>query len=199
MFRSSYLSATILALRIEDLKHEYHRTALAAHSGRPRPYIAVDAHRPGDSSVFSPQRQERLKEKILLSAALKFGKSKEELAATRQSRPCPLLEEDKCVVYPWRPLTCRAMHSLDREHCRASHTAGDLRSDEYYLHRYTFPLSLAAGFTEGFRALDCQSATLDLSQALREVLLEPHLGERWLKGEMVFNNLFPGEHLSQEI
>ena len=143
---------------------------------------------------FPPQRQERLKEKILLSAALKFGKSKEELAASRQSRPCPLLEEDKCVVYPWRPLTCRAMHSLDREHCRTSHAAGDLRSDEYYLHRYTFLLSLAAGLTEGFRALDCQSATLDLSQALREVLLEPHLGERWLKGEMVFNNLFPGEH-----
>ena len=72
---------------------------------------------------FPPQRQERLKEKILLSAALKFGKSKEELAATRQSRPCPLLEEDKCVVYPWRPLTCRAMHSLDREHCRTSQAA----------------------------------------------------------------------------
>jgi Fe-S-cluster containining protein len=135
---------------------------------------------------FSPQRQARLKEKILKAAALKTGKSTAELAATRQTRPCPLLEEDKCVVYPWRPLTCRAMHSLDREHCRTSHAAGSLLHDEYYQHRYTFTLSLAAGLTEGFRALGCQAATLELSQALREVLLEPPLTERWLKGEEVF-------------
>jgi Fe-S-cluster containining protein len=147
---------------------------------------------------FSPQRQERLKEKILISAALKFGKSTAELAATRQARPCPLLEEDKCVVYPWRPLSCRAMHSLDREHCRTSHAEGDLRSDEYYLHRYTFPLSLAAGLTEGFGAVGCQAATLELSQALREVLWEPHLMERWLRGEEVFNHPLSGEHQSQE-
>jgi Fe-S-cluster containining protein len=147
---------------------------------------------------FPPPRQARLKEKILFSAALKSGKSTEELAATRQARPCPLLEEDKCVVYPWRPLTCRAMHSLDREHCRTSHAGGDLRSDAYYLHRYIFTLSLATGLTEGFGAVGCQSATLELSQALREVLWEPHLGEGWLRGEEVFNHLFSGEPQSQE-
>ena len=141
------------------------------------------------SQYFSPQKQERLREKTLRMAALKVGKTKEELAAARQSQPCPLLEEDKCVVYPWRPFMCRAMHSLDREHCRRSFAAGDLSKDDYYLHRYVFPLSLSAGLTEGFREVGCQTPVLELTQALGQVLLEPWLAERWLAGEDVFTDL----------
>jgi Fe-S-cluster containining protein len=131
-------------------------------------------------------RQEHLKERVLRCAALKVGKSQAELAAARKSQPCPLLEGDRCAVYPWRPLTCRAMHSLDREHCRKSFTAGDLSGDEYYLHRYVFPLSISAGLTAGFEALGCQSPVLELSQALGEAMLDPGLSERWLAGEKVF-------------
>jgi len=135
------------------------------------------------SLYFPPPKQERLKEKTLRTAALKIGKSKAELAAMRRTQPCPLLEEDRCLVYPWRPLMCRAMHSLDREHCRTSFAAGDLALDEYYLHRYIFPMSVSAGLTEGFRAIGCQTPVLELSQILGQVLLEPRLPERWLAGE----------------
>ena len=133
-----------------------------------------------------PPKQERLKEKALRMAAFKVGKTKAELAASRKSQPCPLLEGDRCALYPWRPLMCRAMHALDREHCRQSFTAGDLAGDEYYLHRYVFPMSVSAGLSAGFEALGCQAAVLELSQALGEVLLEPRLAERWLAGEKVF-------------
>ena len=119
-------------------------------------------------------------------AALKFGKSKAEVAAMRQTQPCPLLAEEKCLVYPWRPFMCRAMHSLNREHCRTSCAAGDLSGDEYYLHRYVFPMSVSAGLSEGFRAVGCQTPVLELSQALGQALLEPRLAERWLAGENVF-------------
>jgi Fe-S-cluster containining protein len=136
---------------------------------------------------FAPQKQELIKERTLRSAALKVGKSKEELAAARETLPCPLLEDDKCAVYPWRPLTCRAMHALSREHCRASLAAGDLSGEEYYLHRYVFPLSLSAGLLEGFGAAGCQAKVLDLTTALAQVLLEPGLAERWLAGEEVFS------------
>lgn len=138
------------------------------------------------SQFFSPRKLERLKEKAAVSAALKVGKTREELAASRQERPCPLLEQDRCAAYPWRPLMCRAMHSLDREHCRQSLVAGDLSSDEYHLHRYVFTFSMVRGLMEGFRRAGCQPGTLELSQALRDVLLEPRLGERWLRGEEVF-------------
>jgi Fe-S-cluster containining protein len=134
----------------------------------------------------SPRRLEGLREKTLRMAALKVGKSKEELAAARQTQPCPLLAEDKCVVYPWRPLMCRAMHSLDREHCRLSFAAGDLSGDEYYLHRYVFPLSLSAGLAAGFREAGCQTPALELTRTLGQILLEPRLAERWLAGENVF-------------
>jgi Fe-S-cluster containining protein len=139
------------------------------------------------SQFFAPQKQELFKEKILRSAALKVGKNKKELAAARRSQPCPLLAEDKCVVYPWRPFMCRAMHSLDREHCRRSFTAGDLSGeDEYYLHRYVFPMSVSAGLAAGFREAGRITPVLELSQALGRVLLEPWLADHWLAGEKVF-------------
>ena len=133
-----------------------------------------------------PAKQERLTEKALRMAALKVGKTKAELAAARKSQPCPLLEEERCAVYPWRPLMCRAMHALDREHCRQSFTAGDLSGDEYYLHRYVFAMSVSAGLSAGFETLGCQAPALELSLALGEALLEPRLAERWLAGEKVF-------------
>lgn len=136
---------------------------------------------------FPPPKQERIKEKTLRTAALKVGKSREELAAIRETLPCPLLEEDRCAVYPWRPLTCRAMHALNREHCQISFDAGDLSAGEYYLHRYVFPLSLSAGLLEGFGAAGCQAKVLDLTAALAQALLEPTLAERWLAGEEVFS------------
>ncbi len=135
---------------------------------------------------FSPQKQASLKEKTLRTAALKVGKSKRELASARQTQPCPLLVEDRCEAYPWRPFMCRAMHSLDQEHCRASFTAGDLSGDEYYLHRYVFPMSLSAGLAAGFKEMGCKTPVLELTRALGQVLLEPWLAERWLAGENVF-------------
>jgi Fe-S-cluster containining protein len=135
---------------------------------------------------FPPARQELVKERTLRSAAFKVGKSKAELAAKRKSQPCPLLEDDKCLVYPWRPLMCRAMHSLNREHCSRSLAAGDLSGEEYYLHRYIFPMSVSLGLAEGFREAGCQSPVLELSQALGMALLEPGMPDRWLDGEEVF-------------
>jgi Fe-S-cluster containining protein len=137
---------------------------------------------------FAPAKLERIKERTLRTAAHKVGKTKPDLAAARQAHPCPLLEEDRCVVYPWRPLMCRAMHSLDREHCRASFAAGDLSGEQYYLHRYVFPMSISAGLTEGFHELCCQMPVLDLARALGQALLEPWLAERWLQGEKVFDD-----------
>jgi Fe-S-cluster containining protein len=135
---------------------------------------------------FSPQKQESLKEKMLRSAALKAGKSKSDLAATRQTLPCPLLADDRCVAYPWRPFMCRAMHALDQEHCRTSFDAGDLSGDEYYLHRYVFLMSLHAGLTAGFQEVGCIMPVLEMTQALGQVMLAPGLAERWLAGENVF-------------
>ena len=138
------------------------------------------------SQYFSPRKLEILKEKILRTAALKVGKSKAELAAARQSLPCPLLAEDKCAAYPWRPFMCRAMHSLDQEHCRTSFMADDLsREDTYYLHRYVFPMSLSTGLAAGFQEVGCTTPVLELTQALGQVLLAPWLAERWLAGEKV--------------
>jgi Fe-S-cluster containining protein len=138
------------------------------------------------SEYFSPRKLVLLKEKTLRTGALKVGKTKAELAAKRQTQPCPLLAEDRCVAYTWRPFMCRAMHSLDQEHCRTSFTAGDLSGDAYYLHRYVFPMSVSAGLAAGFQEVGCLTPVLELTRALGQALLSPWLAERWLAGEDVF-------------
>lgn len=140
------------------------------------------------NQFVAPHKLAPLREKVLLAAARKTGKTKAELAALDPKIPCPLLAEDRCVAYPWRPLMCRAMHSLDREHCRASLLSGEeFGGDEFHLHRYIFTFSIVAGLRQGFQALGCQTEVLELSQGLREILLNPGIGERWLLGERVFS------------
>jgi Fe-S-cluster containining protein len=139
------------------------------------------------NQFLAPRKLEALRGKVLLVAACKAGKSREELAALQPKKPCPLLSDHRCLAYPWRPLMCRAMHSLDRESCRASLTADQVTGgDEFHLHRYIFTFSIVAGLRQGFQVLGCQTGVLELSQGLREILLNPHLGELWLRGERVF-------------
>jgi Fe-S-cluster containining protein len=147
------------------------------------------------TQFYSPEKQDSIREKTARMAALKAGKSPPELAAGRLARPCPLLEADRCGIYPWRPLMCRAMHALDAEHCRRTLLAGDLAADDCYLHRYVFTFSIAHGLTEGFKTLGCRPGTLELTQALRDVLQEPDLLRRWLRGKDVFGATSPSPPL----
>lgn len=40
---------------------------------------------------------------------------------TRESFPCPLLQDDRCSVYEVRPLTCRGYNSTSVDACRKAH------------------------------------------------------------------------------
>jgi Fe-S-cluster containining protein len=134
---------------------------------------------------FSPEEKQGLQQRLAEALALTAGKGKKEVALMRGALPCPLLRQERCAVYPVRPLLCRAMHSLDAEQCRM-----DLRSPvchfEFYSHRYEIALSVSAGLAAGCRAGGCQSGALDLARALHDYFAHPRPLEAWLEGEQVF-------------
>jgi len=128
----------------------------------------------------------------LLLGALKEEKARlqalrpEELARRRREFPCPLLVGEHCSVYPVRPLMCRAMHSLDQEHCRRSLASPELLPDRYYQHRHDFALALSRGLREAAAQAGLQAGVLGLTAALADVLATPDALTSWLAGERIF-------------
>ncbi|MBM4275628.1 MAG: hypothetical protein FJ134_14380 [Deltaproteobacteria bacterium] len=135
---------------------------------------------------FSPEEKTRLLARIDRNLKLKAGKDKKEIAAIRHKLPCPFLRAKKCSVYPARPLLCRAMHSLNAEHCRQE-ILSPLSHFEFYSHRYEIILSVIAGLDAGCRALGCQSRALDLARAVRDFVQSPGPMEEWIRGKTVFS------------
>ncbi len=148
------------------------------------PEIMVIGHFIG-TRFSHPQRQ-------WLAANVKFrwsrqaGLSKVQLAARRREHPCPLLVEDRCMVYPVRPLTCRAMHAVDEQTCRTSLETGELIPDQYYQEPHNLALAISRGLRTGAAQAGLQADTLGLVASLGEFFLREDTLARWLAGEVVF-------------
>jgi Fe-S-cluster containining protein len=115
--------------------------------------------------------------------------------ATRTERsPCLFLIEERCQVYPIRPMRCRAQHSADRDACERHYlgkqTTMPLLREPALLYK-----SLQIGMRLGLRVAGLQDERLALDGALRLVLLENENAFReWLAGEPVFKGIaFPEE------
>jgi Fe-S-cluster containining protein len=135
---------------------------------------------------FSAAEKKVLLDRVARTLARTAGQSKAAIAARRGDLPCPLLRDRQCMVYPVRPLVCRAMHGLDAARCEAELQSGSLAASSYYAHRHEIAVSVSAGVREGCRAAGCQSDTLNLAQALHDFFTQDNPAERWIIGEEVF-------------
>lgn len=97
--------------------------------------------------------------------------------------PCPLLVQNRCAVYPVRPLTCRGFNSSNAQACADSlERRVAVPVYEPQLRVATFVLDgVRAGVTEAGLAGDL----LELTSALQTALTVPQTAERWLAGEAV--------------
>jgi len=66
--------------------------------------------------TFSSEERERTTKAIDAYVDASRGLDREQLLML--NRPCPLLHENQCSVYPHRPLCCQRWHSRDAERCR---------------------------------------------------------------------------------
>ncbi len=135
---------------------------------------------------FPRWKESRLQERLARLLHKKAGKTKVELAKMRRTLPCPLLKKRHCSVYPVRPLVCRAMHALSKEHCQMALASQDRTEVPFYAHRYEIILSVSRGLQEACQALELQNRPLDLVSALYCLASQPTPLARWAAGEEVF-------------
>jgi Fe-S-cluster containining protein len=135
---------------------------------------------------LSPPELQLLQENVKESCRRRAGWTKRELAQKRSELPCPLLDHDRCLAYPRRPLMCRAMHALQNDACRREFADPALSVVEFYLHRHVIYVSISQGLVDACRALGVQAGPVELVSALQQYFAGSELQQSWLAGEKVF-------------
>jgi len=147
--------------------------------------------------AFSDEAREALRQRMKLHIDATQGLDADR---RRQLRlPCPLLVEDRCSVYPVRPISCRGWNSLDRGLCDAD-LAEPSRGAVARLNLTQHVLAgrVAEGLTAASHALGLEHRRLDLVRGLQTALADLGAAERaWRSGTDVFgeavnDEVFPG-------
>ena len=115
-----------------------------------------------------------------------FTRGKDGDARAQQRLPCPLLKDGSCSVHAVRPLSCRAVVSVDVTACiRSYETRMQAPVPQHELHYQAanaMGYALYAGLVDaGFAVED-----VEMNAALAIGLDDPAIGKRWLAGEDVF-------------
>jgi Fe-S-cluster containining protein len=136
--------------------------------------------------AFSPELAADLTRRVAELDAATRGLDPDARVATRL--PCALLVDDRCAVYPVRPLLCRAWHSLDARACEANYREPDRVPAPFGELRRGLAAHVALGLDDAIWDVGLGEAgvDLDLTAALRIALEVPDSAARWLAGEPVF-------------
>jgi Fe-S-cluster containining protein len=100
--------------------------------------------------------------------------------------PCALLVEDRCAIYPVRPLTCRGYNSSDARRCEQSLEPGSQVVVPSYAPQHRLCTFVLDGMRAGLEESRLDGELLELTAALDIALTVPGAAERWLAGEKVF-------------
>lgn len=104
----------------------------------------------------------------------------------RARLPCPLLENDRCLAYPVRPLTCRGFNSSDARRCeQAIASPGRVEVPDYAPQRRLATLVLD-GLRAGVQENRLEGELLELTAALHLACADANAEARWLAGQKVF-------------
>ncbi len=102
--------------------------------------------------------------------------------------PCPMLNEDTCMIYPARPMACRIYLSSDLESCR--HEYRHPSETDYFPGLYEFPLLAGRMMNEGIcawlREKKIYPCECQMESALNTVLEQDDCFSRWVSGENIF-------------
>ncbi len=95
--------------------------------------------------------------------------------------PCPLLIDDRCSVYPVRPLLCRGMNSSDVNACKNGFASVKMNYMQWAL-----PQEVQLGLALGVIDSGLHGLSVNLAAALKLLVDEPDSLPRWLSGEDSF-------------
>jgi Fe-S-cluster containining protein len=135
-------------------------------------------------ATYSADDLAALRERLVQRVKQLQGKTAEQRSAARL--PCVLLMNNRCSVYPVRPLACGSWTSTDAKRCEESwrhRWAKTITANQMQLWLYG---GVMLGLSEGLAASGLASEQLDLTAALRIALDTPDAAARWLAGEPIF-------------
>lgn len=133
---------------------------------------------------FPPAELEALIARAAEHRAAFAGRALAERAALR--RPCVLLREGACSIYPARPESCRSHHSHDAAACRTNMENGNEDLDVFIpaVRGRMFAVMLA--IDQAVEECGFDDRAYDLGSALHEALTNVLCAARWQRREPAF-------------
>jgi len=106
--------------------------------------------------------------------------------------PCPFLNYNKggeCLIYIYRPFSCRAYHSLDVSSCKEGFNADEDVSIPCYPNFKAFTDVYSTIFTQAMKQNGLCSDHVIFVKALKILFKETNTVHKWLMGEDVFQSV----------
>jgi Fe-S-cluster containining protein len=133
---------------------------------------------------FTPQELQTIQNHILVRDEERKGLREDRWSAARL--PCPLLVDNRCSVYPVRPLTCRGFNSSDARQCERWVKKRERVEVPIYQPQHRLATFVLDGIRAGLSESGLPDDLLELTAALRIALKLPNAFDRWLAGEPIF-------------
>jgi len=138
--------------------------------------------------VFTDQEKKKIADRIEKILKRIKGMRTYEIVMMRHELPCIFLEDEMCMVYPVRPVVCRACTSTSAEHCKMIFESRDHRARLrcYPQIREIFQ-TVQTDLVHRSREMGCQSDLLHVAEGIRDYFKHPGPIEAWMEGDIVFN------------
>jgi Fe-S-cluster containining protein len=133
--------------------------------------------------TMAPNELEALRDRV---ARLNDQRQKSP-SRTRSGIPCALLVDNRCSVYPVRPLTCRGFNSTNAQRCELSLDPRNGAVVPAYAPQQRLATLVLDGMRSGLTESGCSGALLELTAALHIALTAPDALDQWREGKPAFN------------
>jgi hypothetical protein len=144
-------------------------------------------------ATLAPEVYTALVERVHTAAARSRGLTRAERRGA--GIPCPLLDaESACMLHEVRPIICAGWNSGDKAGCDAHFTARTApQPPEMHPQSNEVCLAVLGGLIGAAIDRQLDARPLELHAALAIALTDEHAGERWRRGEPVFEEAIDRE------
>ena len=133
---------------------------------------------------FTPGEKIALERKVANIDGYTRGLDGEDRAKLRL--PCPLLKDGSCSVHSVRPLSCRAVVSVDVAACKRAYDSHMEEPVPQHDMQILAANGIGYGILAGMADADFPVEDAEMNAALALGLADAEIGQRWLKGEPAF-------------
>lgn len=135
---------------------------------------------------FSSEETTQLKDRI--NQLDKLTGNMNAFQRKKAKQPCALLVDNKCSVYPVRPLACKGWNSLNVQDCETAFNS-DTESDiKTLIAPIVITNSVSLGISNSLKQVQLNSDVLELNAALKIALSKYNIGEKFLDSKNTFKD-----------